>query len=210
MIAAVAAAAAIAWWRWPEPQVVYPEGLDPAKHIDSGFASWVDSIGRRRIYRHEGLDFMGPKGQPVIAAAAGEVLSARTDRCAGPTVLIDHGWDKHDKPLIAVYTHLGEILVKPHTQVRRGELIARLGDNYRYHPCAAGVRHLHFEVGRKAVDRGVNPHPLWADGPYRVSCFEPGRTYASGTLTLPIPCGTRQQAAPTAATAQSGSKHTGG
>ena len=206
MIAAVAAAAAIAWWRWPEPQVVYPEGLDPAKHIDSEFASWVDSIGRQRIQRHQGLDFQGPKGQPVIAAAAGDVLKTSTDRCWGPTVLIDHGWDKHGKPLIAAYGHVGEILVKPHTQVRRGELIARLGDNYHRHRCVGGVRHLHFQLGRKARraggagywwghlryledgDRGVNPHPLWADGPYRVSCFEPGRTYASGTLTLPIPC----------------------
>ena len=72
--------------------------------------------------------------------------------------------------------------------------------------CIWGVRHLHFQIGRKYRDRfnkgtywghsyfledgeeGINPHLYWADGPNRVTCFEAKKKYKKGTITYPFPC----------------------
>ena len=84
-------------------------------------------------------------------------------------------------------------------------VIARLGNNQRKFKCMFRVRHLHLQLGRiRRLAKGtywghayflldafnaVNPHLLWADGPYRVTCFDKKRRYPRGTLTYPVPCG---------------------
>ena len=35
----------------------------------------------------------------------------------------------------------------------------------------------------------MNPHRLWADGPYKITCFRKGRDYPKGTITYPMNCG---------------------
>ena len=98
------------------------------------------------------------------------------------------------------------MLVDDGDQIKRGQVIARLGNNQDRHQCIYGVRHLHFQIGREYRDqyskadywgwayfledgdRGVNPHLYWAGGRGKVTCFEPNRTYKPGTLTYPVPC----------------------
>ena len=186
--------------------VEYPSNVDRGVKIISDFHSWMGANGKSRGSIHQGIDITGPFGQPVIAIADGTVVETHVEKCWGPTVVIDHGNDKDGKPAIAVYGHLGEILVDEEQAVSRGDVIARLGNNHHEFECMFGVRHLHLQLGRaRRIHKGTNwghayflmdsfnsfnPHLLWGDGPYRVTCFDKGREYPQGTLTYPVPCGT--------------------
>jgi len=186
-------------------QVAYPAG---APRVLSEFHSMMGANGLRRSQRHQGIDFAGPDGGPILAAADGIVLEAVTESCWGPTIMIDHGRAADGRTrLVALYGHVEAMLVGPGQQVRRGQPIARLGNNQRGFRCMAGVRHLHFQLGqqpRSGPDRGrawghtwflhdggagLDPHRFWADGPGRPTCFDPARRYPPGSLTLPVPCG---------------------
>ena len=185
-------------------KVVYPPNLKRKLRIISDFHSWIGANGKRRDSVHQGIDIAGRSGQPVIAIADGLVVETHVEQCWGPTVIIDHGTDKHGNPLIALYGHVGKILVRVGQAVSRGDPIARLSNNYRKFKCIFGVRHLHLQLGRfRRLHKGtywghayflvdsfnaVNPHLLWADGPYRVTCFDNDREYPRGTLTYPAPC----------------------
>ena len=184
--------------------VVYPRNLNHKLRIASDFHSWTGVNGGPRKAIHQGIDIVGRSGQPIIAIADGRVVETHVEKCWGPTVVIDHGRDKHGKRLIALYGHVGKILVREGQAVSRGDLVARLGDNHRRFKCMFEVRHLHLQLGRIRrhskgnawghayflVDSfdGVNPHLLWANGPNRVTCFDKDRNYPRGTLTYPVPC----------------------
>ena len=186
--------------------VVYPAGASPAIRIISDFHSWVGANRKRRNAIHQGIDIAGPSGQPVIAIADGLVVETHVDKCWGPTVVIDHGNDKDGKPLIALYAHVGKVLVEEGQTVSRGDVVAHLGNNHHEFKCMVGVRHLHLQLGRERrpikgsywghayflrdAFNALNPHLLWADGPYQVTCFDKNGKYIRGTLTYPVPCGT--------------------
>lgn len=85
-------------------------------------------FGQRRIFndelrsRHTGVDFAGPTGAPVRAAARGRVALAEDLYYAGNAVYVDHGLG-----LYTGYFHLSEIAVGEGDTVRSGELIGRVG-----------------------------------------------------------------------------------
>ncbi len=181
--------------------IVYPPG---APKIASDYDADDDINGRRRSGSHKGIDITGRDGQPILAAADGTVLEATVEDCWGPTIAVDHGIGLDGKKMIALYGHVGEMLVSEGAQIKRGDVIARLGD-YSYQ-CIYGIRHLHFQLGQKfraKSDKGGNwgwayflenegsgrsPHRNWADGPGKVTCFDPKRAYPPGSLTYPVPC----------------------
>ena len=183
--------------------IEYPPG---APKIISNYKSMVGVNGGRRPALHQGIDIIGPNRQPVLAVADGKVLEATVEKCWGPTIAIDHGKAFDGGKLVALYGHVGEMLVSEGDRVERGELIARLSNNQGKFKCIGGIRHLHFQLGqqyRKKNDKGtawghsfflydggkgINPHLLWADGPNKVTCFESSRNYKAGTLTYPFPC----------------------
>jgi lipoprotein NlpD len=87
----------------------------------------------------KGLDIGGKPGDPVVAAAAGQVLYTGTGiRGFGKLIVI-----RHDGGFSSVYAHNREILVKEGQSVARGQRIAELGDSDADRP------KLHFEI-RKA------------------------------------------------------------
>ena len=182
----------------------YPDGFPPSLRIVSDFASPTDALGRRRPRLHQGIDVQGPAGLRIIAIAPGWVLEVTADPYWGPTVVVDHGMPR--EPLVALYGHLGRVAVRAGDFVRRGDPVGWLGEEYRRYPGAAGVRHLHLQLGSRYRTgdsdgyyghmrfledgfEGRNPHPLWADGPWRVSCWDPDRRYPPGVLTYPVRCG---------------------
>lgn len=183
-------------------KVTYPPG---APRIASDFGSLDGVNNRPRPSPHQGIDIRGPAGQPVIAAADGVVLETHVERCWGPTIAIDHGRAADGTRLVALYGHVDQMLVRAGERVTRGQLVARLGNNQTRFPCIFGVRHLHFQLGSlprrdkgswwghlyflEDGNRGLNPHRFWAEGPGRITCHRPGRTYPPGTLTYPVPCG---------------------
>lgn len=182
--------------------VSYPAN---APKIASDFRSTNGVNKRPRGYEHQGIDIIGPNKQEIIAAADGRVLEVESGPCWGPTIVVDHGAGKDGKPLLALYGHLGTAAVTANQTVKRGQVIGHLGNNYDEFKCIAGVRHLHFQIGRSwrgpekgsywghlrfLVDgnRAANPHDYWSDGRGKVTCFAPDRTYPEGTLTYPLPC----------------------
>jgi lipoprotein NlpD len=92
----------------------------------------------------KGLDIGGKAGDPVVAAAAGQVLYTGTGiRGFGKLIVI-----RHDGGFSSVYAHNREILVKEGQSVARGQRIAELGDTDTDRP------KLHFEIRKsgKPVD----------------------------------------------------------
>ena len=88
---------------------------------------------------NKGLDIGGKAGDPVVAAAAGQVLYTGTGiRGFGKLIVI-----RHDGGFSSVYAHNRQILVKEGQSVARGQRIAELGDTDADRP------KLHFEI-RKA------------------------------------------------------------
>jgi murein DD-endopeptidase MepM/ murein hydrolase activator NlpD len=85
---------------------------------------------------HSGIDIDGEKGDPVRAAADGEILYTGWLRGYGQVVIIDHGGD-----LTSVYAHLSGIDTVVNAKVKTGDKVGRVG--------STGVTtgsHLHFEV----------------------------------------------------------------
>jgi lipoprotein NlpD len=92
----------------------------------------------------KGLDIGGKPGDPVVAAAAGQVLYTGTGiRGFGKLIVI-----RHDSGFSSVYAHNRQILVKEGQSVARGQRIAELGDTDADRP------KLHFEIRKsgKPVD----------------------------------------------------------
>lgn len=141
---------------------------------------------------HLGIDVTGKTGSPVIAAADGTVVQSFFEPMYGNRVVVEHAAGVHGKRSQTVYMHLSERLVSPGTPVARGQLIARLGATGAL---AGGYPHLHFEVHRETspgsgLTLPFDPHLFWADGPGRVTCFDPAASYDSGrfAITYPAPC----------------------
>jgi lipoprotein NlpD len=121
--------------------------LDPAAHGEP--LAWplhgvlVSPFGMRESEQHEGIDLAAPAGTPVLAAAAGKVLYAGSQRGYGNLVLL-----AHEGGLVTIYAHNAENLVAAGEAVVRGQQIARVGRSGN----ATGP-HLHFEVRV-----GTRPH----------------------------------------------------
>ncbi len=85
---------------------------------------------------HEGLDFAASTGTPVFATGDGKIEVARRQALYGNCIDIDHGYNYQSR-----YAHLSEILVKEGENVKRGQLIGRVGSTGK----STGP-HLHYEV----------------------------------------------------------------
>lgn len=85
---------------------------------------------------HEGLDFAASIGTPVFATGDGKIETARRQARYGNCIDIDHGYNYQSR-----YAHLSEILVKEGENVKRGQLIGRVGSTGK----STGP-HLHYEV----------------------------------------------------------------
>ena len=87
-------------------------------------------------HKHYGIDIAGKTGDPVVSAAAGIVVFAGWTPELGNMVVISHADD-----YITVYGHNDRLNVQERQRVKKGDLIALLGETgYSMGP------HLHFEV----------------------------------------------------------------
>ena len=100
-----------------------------------------------------GWDIDGESGDPVYAAADGKVIYAGSGiKGFGRLVIV-----KHNNDYLSAYAHNRRILMKEGSQVRRGELIAEMGDS------GAERVKLHFEI-RKA-GKPTNPAEFLPEQP---------------------------------------------
>lgn len=123
---------------------VHPEGRPvTAGYISSRFGSRNDPFTGRRAF-HKGIDFAGRAGADVVAVASGVVVWSGPRYGYGQLVEINHG-----NGLSTRYAHNADNLVAVGDTVKRGQVIARIGETGR----ATGPN-LHFEVLRdgQAVD----------------------------------------------------------
>lgn len=170
----------------------YPKGISEEGKIHFDFGEEYSGAWSGR--RHQGIDIQGHKRQGIIAIADGVVSLKDHDSCAGGLLVIDHGVDLNGEPLFAHYLHLSGYFVEGGQHVKRGDLIAYVA-NPGYSSMCWGGQHLHLQLSTTAYravtlyrDPAKNPHLLWADGPWRPTCFEEGREYLEGTITYPILC----------------------
>jgi len=93
---------------------------------------------------HEGIDVTAPMGAPIEAPANGTVTQAGWEAGYGNMVVIDHGYG-----ITTRFAHASRLLVRVGDKVKRGELIAQVGNT----GLSTGP-HLHYEVhvNGKAVD----------------------------------------------------------
>jgi len=105
---------------------------------------WVSSQFALRRYHpifhitrpHEGIDIAAPMGAPVIAPAAGIVITTTTRAGYGLLLEVDHG-----RGIVTRYGHLSRVLVRVGQAVTRGQLLANVG--------SSGIStgpHLHYEI----------------------------------------------------------------
>ncbi len=99
--------------------------------------------GHRR--RHEGIDVAAPRGTPIMAPGAGIVTYTGYRKGYGNVVVVDHGYG-----IVTVYAHCQSVFVNEGSSVRRGMVIASVGNTGR----STGP-HLHYEVQVNGVP--VNP-----------------------------------------------------
>lgn len=125
------------------PQVL-PASLD---FISSGFGYRADPFDGGAAF-HAGLDFRGPVGAPIYAAAKGRVVFAGIKQGYGNCIDIDHG-----NGLTTRYAHMSAFRARIGQEVSPGDVIGAIGNTGR----STGP-HLHFEV--RVHDQPVNPRPF--------------------------------------------------
>jgi murein DD-endopeptidase MepM/ murein hydrolase activator NlpD len=103
--------------------------------ISSGFGRRIDPF-KNTWSEHYGVDFQAPTGTPIVSSGMGKVSKAVRDPVYGNLLVIDHGAGIQTR-----YAHASELLVAEGQNVRRGQLIGRVGSTGR----ATGP-HLHYEV----------------------------------------------------------------
>lgn len=94
---------------------------------------------------HEGMDLSAPMGTEIEAPAAGVITQVSWVEGYGNMLTIDHGYG-----LVTRYAHCSKILVVRGQRVKRGQLIAKVGNT----GLSTGP-HLHYEVWVNG--RPVNP-----------------------------------------------------
>lgn len=94
---------------------------------------------------HHALDIASKAGTPILATANGVIAFAGKKWLLGKTIVIDHGHG-----MITRYAHCQELLKKPGDPVKRGSVIALMGNTGR----STGP-HVHYEVRFDGVP--VNP-----------------------------------------------------
>lgn len=115
-----------------------------AARFTSGFGPRRDPKNGRRAF-HSGIDLAGPRGTPVRATGAGEVVFSGRKGGYGNTIKIRHAFGFE-----SVYAHLDRRRVSVGDWVERGERIGDMGNTGR----STGT-HLHYEI--RMNGKPVNP-----------------------------------------------------
>ncbi len=132
---------------------------EPVERTESSGYGWREDPINRRAKFHQGTDYRGKRGTPVLAAGDGTVVFAGRRGGYGRVVFVDHG-----NGIITRYAHLNKIECKKGDKLLAGQRLGQLGSSGR----TTGA-HLHFEV--RLDGRSVDPNTamivaeLWRENP---------------------------------------------
>jgi murein DD-endopeptidase MepM/ murein hydrolase activator NlpD len=112
--------------------------------ITSGFGYRKSPYTERREF-HKGIDIAAPKGTPILATANGSISFTGRKGALGKVVSVDHGHGISTR-----FAHVQKILKKRGEKVKRGDIIALVGNTGR----STGP-HVHYEVHVNGIP--VNP-----------------------------------------------------
>jgi len=109
------------------------QGIEFAWPVDGQV---ISPFGRRRMGWHAGMDIKAEIGSPILAAAAGTVISSGQERAYGRVIRVEH-----EGGFVTVYAHNLENLVEVGDHISAGTIIGTVGRSGR----VTGP-HLHFEI----------------------------------------------------------------
>ncbi len=128
-----------------------PAASAQTAQVDGITWAWPSSAKIQSPYNgttNKGIDFAGRVGDPVLAAADGQVLYVGEALAGyGKLVIVKHGANH-----LSVYAHNNRILVKEGQSVKLGQKIAEMGSTG-----TSGVK-LHFEIRKQG--KPVDPGPF--------------------------------------------------
>jgi len=124
---------------------IQPVANKDLKRLSSYYGYRTDPIYKVRKF-HPGIDFSAPTGTEIYATGDGVVTKvSRSRRGYGNRLIIDHGFGYE-----TMYAHIHEFKVKKGAKVKRGQLIATVGNTGK-----STAPHLHYEVRKD--EKRVNP-----------------------------------------------------
>ena len=118
------------------------------KRTASGYGMRIDPVYHVRRF-HAGMDFSAPVGTDVFATGNANVVFTGWKQGYGNTVELDHGFG-----YTTLYAHLYKVLVHNGQNVKRGDVIALVGNTGK----STGP-HLHYEV--RYQDKPVDPRNFY-------------------------------------------------
>ena len=113
-------------------------------YLSANFGKRIDPFTGQPDF-HPGLDISTPIGTKVVAPADGVVVFCGQKNGYGNAMVVDHGYG-----IVTRYGHLAGFNVKPGQRIRRGDVIAFVGNTGR-----STAPHLHYEVW--VDDQAQNP-----------------------------------------------------
>jgi len=114
---------------------IQPIAKKDLKYMSSGVGMRIDPfLGIPKF--HSGMDIIAERGKKIYATGAGIVTVAARNEGYGNCIIIDHGYDYK-----TLYGHIDKYNVRVGQKVKRGEVIATVGNTGR-----TKGSHLHYEV----------------------------------------------------------------
>lgn len=142
-----------------DKQLIYlaalPDAWPVQGRITSAFGWRRNPYSKQGREYHEGVDIATAYGSPIRAAGDGVVTFAGYKGAWGRMVLISHGYG-----YVSQYAHNSSLLVKAGDKIKKGDVVARLGNTGR----STGP-HLHFGVAKNG--KWMNPLNLFDEAKKR-------------------------------------------
>lgn len=113
-----------------------PDYVGTGSFIRPYYGQISSRFGSRRSGNHTGVDFCGNTGDDILAADNGTVVFSGWSGGYGKIIKIDH-----NNGYVTYYAHCSELYVKEGDTVKKGQVIAALGNTGN----STGP-HVHFEV----------------------------------------------------------------
>ena len=157
--------------------------------VVSWYGSYIGANHKLRIGQHPGIDFVGSRGDPILAAMEGQVIdvSSSPDSSGNCVVLRHLVEDPGIQMRFTLYCHLDRATAHVGQLVTRGAKIGEMGATGKG---SGGIVHLHFQLCTQPCTAASEDGDLDSTldpVAYMAGCFDPLRAYDPDTLQLTYP-----------------------